>query len=634
MKRLSILLLGLMIPVIALCAGRQKYDVGIVGGSTSGTSAAIQAARSGAKVLLVEEYSWLGGMLTSAGVSATDGCFNLKGGIWAEFRDSLEQHYGGPQALKTGWVSNILFSPAVGNRIFQNMAAKEKNLSVSFDSVVKSVRKTSDGWSVEIVPADDRDGLSSCTKVRARLLVDATELGDIAKLVGVPYRVGMDSRDETGEECAPEKANDIVQDMTYVMTLKKYPHPVPVPEPDNYTKSEFACCCKSTLCPECIFDWSPSYMMDYGHIAGDRYMINWPMHGNDYYCNIIEMDRHQRDSVLDLAKQKSMRFLYFLQTELGFDHLGLADDEYPTADGLPFYPYHRESRRIKGIVTFTANDIIDPYGQNDFLYRTSVAVGDYPVDQHHNGYDGKTPMPPLTLPPIPSYGLPLGVMIPEGIDDMLVIEKSISVTNIVNGTTRLQPVVLQLGQAAGVVAAHAVKLGCQPAELSVRDVQAELLNAGAYQVPVLDAVPGSPEFESYQRVALTGILKYYGRHEGWANQSWLDAGKMMQVDDLLDGLSVFYAEAGRPLTTKEMDFLSSGGEIADVEFLAKVCSVLSGKEESGLRDNIVGLLSGIYGTGFTPSSRLTRGHCAIVVDKILDPFGEYDVDMNGRIVRR
>ena len=43
-----------------------QYDVVIVGGGTSGTAAAIQAARSGAKVLLVEEHEWLGGMLTSA----------------------------------------------------------------------------------------------------------------------------------------------------------------------------------------------------------------------------------------------------------------------------------------------------------------------------------------------------------------------------------------------------------------------------------------------------------------------------------------------------------------------------------------------------------------------------------------
>ena len=108
--------------ILSVSCGQQveKYDVLIVGGGTSGTSAAIQAARSGANVLLLEEHEWLGGMLTSAGVSATDGCYGLKGGLWAEFRDSLEKWYGGVDSLKTGWVSGVMFEPSVGARIFRN----------------------------------------------------------------------------------------------------------------------------------------------------------------------------------------------------------------------------------------------------------------------------------------------------------------------------------------------------------------------------------------------------------------------------------------------------------------------------------------------------------------------------------
>ena len=71
-----------------------------------------------------------------------------------------------------------------------------------------------------------------------------------------------------------------------------------------------------------------------------------------------------------------MRFVYFMQHELGFNTLALADDEYPTADRLPFMPYHRESRRIHGKVRFTLNHMTDPYGQAQPLYRTNIAVGD------------------------------------------------------------------------------------------------------------------------------------------------------------------------------------------------------------------------------------------------------------------
>ena len=129
---------------------------------------------------------------------------------------------------------------------------------------------------------------------------------------------------------------------------------------------------------------------------------------------------------------------------MGFDTLGLADDEFPTEDRLPFIPYHRESRRIHGAVRFTLNDITDPYAGT--LYRTAVGVGDYPVDQHHTRYSGWDELPDLYFHPIPSYGFPLGIVIPAGFPGLLVAEKSVSVTNLVNGSTRLQPVVLQIGQ--------------------------------------------------------------------------------------------------------------------------------------------------------------------------------------------
>ena len=108
-----------------------SYDIVIVGGGTSGTAAAIQAGRMGADVLLLQEQEWLGGMLTAAGVSATDGNHKLPSGIWGEFRDSLYARYGGPEALFTGWVSNTQFEPHVGAQIFQNMMNRCPMLNAS-----------------------------------------------------------------------------------------------------------------------------------------------------------------------------------------------------------------------------------------------------------------------------------------------------------------------------------------------------------------------------------------------------------------------------------------------------------------------------------------------------------------------
>lgn len=605
------------------------YDVLVIGGGTSGTAAAIQAARSGSNVLLVEEGEWLGGMLTSAGVSATDGCYKLKGGIWGEFRDSLEAYYGGAEALKSGWVSNVMFEPSVGARIFRNMSYNESNLDVRYRSSAVSFEKYSDGWKVGI------ESNGEISEITGRILIDATELGDVAKAIGIPYSIGMDSRHETNEDIAPEESNGIIQDLTYVMILQDYGHPVPIPEPDGYSPSEFACCCAN---PNCVNPkekdriWSPEEMISYGKLQNGKFMINWPIEGNDTYCDVTEMSVQEREQALQEAKDRSIRFLYFIQNELGMKNLGMSE-EYPTSDGFPFIPYYRESRRIEGKVRFCLNDITAPYEQTKKLYRTSVAVGDYPVDQHHTRYHGWEELPNLYFHAVPSYGLPAGVMIPEKYDNVLVIEKSISVTNIVNGTTRLQPVVLQLGQAAGVMASQAVKAGGRVSKVSLRSVQKELLDNGAYLLPLLDLPADSPYFKPMQRVALTGIMRFEGKTEGWENQMWFNADRTVSETDLLNGFREFY----NGLACPSGDRISFSGlsdakdDAADVSFLSSLVSSVIEIGQTDAESAVISVLRDKFNRTYTDNTTLTRLECAVAIDSVLSPFEKYDVDIYGNL---
>ncbi|MCD7916444.1 MAG: FAD-dependent oxidoreductase [Tannerellaceae bacterium] len=64
------------------CVKTHEVDVLIIGGGASGTTAGIQSARLGARTLIIEEHTWLGGMLTAAGVSAIDGNHKLPAGLW------------------------------------------------------------------------------------------------------------------------------------------------------------------------------------------------------------------------------------------------------------------------------------------------------------------------------------------------------------------------------------------------------------------------------------------------------------------------------------------------------------------------------------------------------------------------
>ena len=105
----------------------------IIGAGTGGTAAGIQAARLGVKTMIVESTTWLGGMISAAGVSATDGNHKLPSGLWKEFRDKIYKVYGGAKAVETGWVSNTHFEPHVADSIFKTMAAAEKNLTVLYE---------------------------------------------------------------------------------------------------------------------------------------------------------------------------------------------------------------------------------------------------------------------------------------------------------------------------------------------------------------------------------------------------------------------------------------------------------------------------------------------------------------------
>lgn len=621
MRKLCWMSLAVMAFFFASCAKNkiQEVDVLVIGGGASGVTAGIQSARMGANTLIIEETPWLGGMLTSAGVSAIDGNYNLPAGLWGEFRQNLADYYGGLDSLKTGWVSNVLFEPSVGNKILHQMVSAEKQLRVWKEAELQTLKRDGEGWTAQVLLPDGK-----VKPVCAKVVIDATELGDVAKLCGVRYDIGMESKHDTGEDIAPEAGNGIVQDLTYVAILKDYGHDVTIPRPEGYNPNEFACACANELCitpkePDRV--WSKDMMITYGRLPNQKYMINWPIEGNDYYINLVEMSKAEREEALKAAKHYTLCFVYFLQHELGYRTLGLADDEYPTADKLPFIPYHRESRRIHGLVRFTLNHITHPFDQPEKLYRTCIAVGDYPVDHHHTRYTGKEKLPNLYFHPIPSFGLPLGTMIPQEVDGLIVAEKSISVSNIANGTTRLQPVVMQIGQAAGALAALSVGQEKKIADVKVRDVQDAILAAGGYLLPYLDVPVESPLFKPLQRVGATGIMKGVGRNVGWSNQTWFRADTLLLMNEL-QGLADVY-----PQVSIATDDTSAVSMQEAINLIGQIAA------HEGLKTDVAARTNDIwreYKWGEVDLTKpVSRAEMAVLIDKILDTFHRKEIDIHG-----
>ena len=589
-----------------------NFDIIIVGGGTSGIASAIQSSRLGSKTLLIEESTWLGGMITSAGVSAMDGNYKMPSGFLKEFRDSLVSHYGHLDSLKTGWVSNLMFEPSVGNRILKDIAESEKNLKILY------------GTTIEEVVKDEKFKIKtkeSTITYSSKILIDATELGDLIPKLNLPYFTGMDSSERFNEDIAPELSNDIIQDLTYVMILKDYGKAMTIKQPNNYNKNEFICSYDSGECNEKDKKlWSKEKLISYGQLPNKKYMINWPINGNDFYINSIEMNDNQRFLNYEKAKEKSLRFLYFIQTEMGFSNLSIDYDEYPSKDGFPLMPYHRESRRSKGEVTLTLNDIKSPYMQENSLYRTGIAVGDYPVDHHHGAYSNYSNLPKLDFYPVPSYSVPLGSLIPKNIDNFIVIEKSISVSNLVNGTSRLQPVVLQIGQASGVLASLAILKKKNINQIKLREVQLEILKNGGYILPYVDVDSKDLNFISYQKIGACGILRSQGLNIGWENKTLFYPNSKLEKNDIyLDDWKMFKSEKiafPEKMTIKNI-----------LHWIYKI------KEEPSLNQiNYYEVWKNLNLTDFDLERTVTRGEFSVLLDKIIDPFSKVDIDYYGNLI--
>ncbi|MCC6548884.1 MAG: FAD-dependent oxidoreductase [Ignavibacteriaceae bacterium] len=490
-----------------------NYQLLVIGGGCGGASAAIQAARLGIKTLLVEETPWLGGMVTAAGVSAFDGNkYAVGGGIFAELRSMIEDYYGGADKTFTGWISLTCFEPKKGAEFLHTIASKEKSLDIWFESSL--VKPLLDGNRITGAEVKRKDG--TVVQVNAAITIEATEFGDLLKLANIPYRLGRDAKSDTGEADACHKWDGEVQDVTFCAILKKYDGTAPVIapsadyDPERFINSTDVHC--DTTDEKILGHKLHSFesFITYAALPNDKYLLNWPFRSNDYPTTIdLYENLPNRKWHYEQAKRLTLDFIHYIQTRLGHPEWGLATDEFPTDDALPFIPYVRESRRIKGLRLMKEEDVIPVSGSHrPPLQKDSIAVGDYFLDHHHSKFfiGPEDQRISENYPDNAPFQIPLGTLIPEGYEGIIASEKSISVTHIVNGCTRLQPCVMQTGQAAGVLAALSIKKNCSASGVATEEVQDILLDAGASLFPYKDLFPSNLHFKAIQKLALKGIF--------------------------------------------------------------------------------------------------------------------------------
>ena len=224
-----------------------------------------------------------------------------------------------------------------------------------------------------------------------------------------------------------------------------------------------------------------------GAFDSDITLVNYPQ--IDYLGgDLISANYEERERLIADAKEQSLSFLYYLQTELGLSHgnsfgkgLKLRPDVVGTTDGLAKRPYIRESRRIKAELTILEQHISAKYRPHETYaapFDDSVGVGFYRIDLHPS-VGGDNYVDVESLP----FQIPLGALIPIHTENLLPVCKNIGTTHITNGCYRLHPIEWNIGESVGYLLAFCLKNNLTPRQVRntpdiLRGYQNELKKRG------------------------------------------------------------------------------------------------------------------------------------------------------------
>jgi hypothetical protein len=523
-----------------------EYDVVVVGAGTGGLSAAMQASRMGASVLLLEPSDWIGGQMAAAGVTSMDEGYPPRDhlrerGLYGEFwRRASAFYLAIGKSNDTCAVSEDHFAvePHVARRIFGQMIEDTRLTPVARGQAVLDVvlwstvaKLLRDGDNIVGLEFERLDGSGSESRtVRSKVVIDATEYGDLIPMTGAPYRIGALLK---GRDDLDRHSDYPVQPITWTAVIRQYPDGVP-PElqvntpPTGYNPEAISPHLSLSGDGRSPLPWNWERMLKYRGMPDSsrslraqngsdgpltRTHVNFGPNDQPFNVGDVE-DPARREEAECEALRRTLAVLYYARQVMGVEDWSVADDvgydspyNRDRVDKLikrqtdlapyrevlyhfPVIPYVRESRRIVGVDTLTATQLRRKKPYSPAHFPTAVAIGDYPVDVHGEQHDRERQIEldldePEDLPKkwiqwgYGPFQIPFEAFIPAEVDGFLPAEKNLSQSRLASGATRLQPVTMLTGQAAGAIAAVAVREGVEPRDVAAISVQAGLLDAGS-----------------------------------------------------------------------------------------------------------------------------------------------------------
>ncbi len=439
------------------------YDVLVIGGGNAGCAAALAASRHGAKTLLVERYGFLGGTATAAMVGPWmtfhSGSERIVGGIAQEIVERLIRRGASPGHIadSSDYVPTITpFDPEIHKALLFEMMDEA------------GVELLLHAWFLATHVEDDRVVGASVATVgggrsfRARVVIDATADAYVAASAGVPTQKG-DERGRVQPASLMFRLShvDLSKTATYVRmhadqmrtSLKAHERTAPAltAVAGLYELWEQARADGVVDVPRELVSFFISPYPDEVTVNMTRVTNIDPLDPDDLTRAEVE------------ARKQVMQLLQFFRERVpGFEHARLAATG--TQVGI------RESRRIVGRYTLTADDVLHARHFDDAIARSA-----YPIDIHNPGGKGTTTQ---RLPEGSFYEIPYRCLVPANREHLLVAGRCISTTHEALASTRLTPTVMTLGQAAGTAAALARTQRVRAGDVNVRVLRETLVADG------------------------------------------------------------------------------------------------------------------------------------------------------------
>ena len=410
---------GIGLPVAA-SARTESFDLVVSGAGIAGICAALSAARSGLRVALVHNRPVLGGNNSSEvrvhlGGHQQIGEYPHLGDVVAE----IGPREGG----------NARDAAAYEDDLKLRIVRREKRIRLFLDTTVMAV-EVCRGQIVAL--RADANRSSASWRLEAPLFVDATGDGTVGFMAGADYRVGRESKSETGEVSAPERADLLCMGTSCQWRAVDVGAEAAFPEaPWMLPFSDLNC----TAAMKGDWDWETGLgrdqireaeaIRDYGMLVA---YSNW-----------------------SFVKNRSGKRSAFANSKL---------------DWVAFVAGKRESRRLLGDVILTETDILGYRRYPDATCLTSWSIDlHYPKTAAETGFQGESFRTRCEQRRIVLYPIPFGCLYSRNVPNLMMAGRDISVTHIALGTVRVMRTTGMMGEVVGMAAAVCKERGCLPRDV-------------------------------------------------------------------------------------------------------------------------------------------------------------------------